>query len=306
MKPLPEGVRLIERGWLSSNQIVFLEGQGATVVDSGYVSEAEETVAKVREALGGRRLERLVNTHSHSDHIGGNAALQREFGCRITIPAGMAQAVSAWDEEALMLTASCQRAERFRADGTLCAGERIEMGGMEWQALPAPGHDTTALVFHCADAGMLITGDALWRRGFGLVFPALLGDPQGFAHTRETLERIGRLSARVILPGHGAAFAEVEEALNEAFSRLAAMERDADRLARHGLRVMLVFGLLDMGSVSRSTVVDYLAGMPFARSVNERFLGLEMEELAARLISDLERVGALRVQDDRVVALRAE
>lgn len=306
MSLLPAGVRLIERGWLSSNQIVFLAGERATVVDSGYVSEAGETVAKVREALDGRRLGHLVNTHSHSDHIGGNAALQRAFGCRITIPSGMAQAVEAWDEDALMLKASCQRAERFRADSTLCAGERIEMGGLEWLALPAPGHDATALVFHNSDTGMLITGDALWRRGFGLVFPALLGDPEGFDRTRETLERIGALSARVVLPGHGAAFAEVDEALEEALSRLSGMERDADRLARHGLRVMLVFGLLEMGSLERSAVSAYLSGMPFARSVNERFLGLEMEDLSARLVADLERAGALRVEEGRVIATRAE
>ena len=78
---LPDTIRVIERGWLSANNILFLEGDAATLVDSGYVSHAAQTVELVRHALDGRPLRRLINTHSHSDHIGGNAALQAEFGC---------------------------------------------------------------------------------------------------------------------------------------------------------------------------------------------------------------------------------
>ena len=87
---LPPGIEVIERGWLSANNVLLFDGNEATLVDSGYVSHAAQTVALVGGALAGRRLARLINTHSHSDHIGGNAAVQRAFGCRIGVPAGMA------------------------------------------------------------------------------------------------------------------------------------------------------------------------------------------------------------------------
>ena len=70
---LPDTVQVFERGWLSANNVVLFDGGEATLVDSGYVSHAAQTVALVRAALDGRRLGRLINTHSHSDHIGGNA-----------------------------------------------------------------------------------------------------------------------------------------------------------------------------------------------------------------------------------------
>ena len=71
---------VFERGWLSSNNI-FLHGSGgdATLVDSGHSVHAEQTVALVRQALRAadppQRLTRVLNTHLHSDHCGGNALL---------------------------------------------------------------------------------------------------------------------------------------------------------------------------------------------------------------------------------------
>ena len=71
MTPLPPTLQVIERGWLSSNHIVFADDDVTTVVDTGYVTEGEATLRLIGEALKGRRLDRIVNTHLHSDHAGG-------------------------------------------------------------------------------------------------------------------------------------------------------------------------------------------------------------------------------------------
>ena len=48
---LPPGVRVFERGWLSSNNVLIDGPEGATLVDSGYASHAAQTVALVEQAL---------------------------------------------------------------------------------------------------------------------------------------------------------------------------------------------------------------------------------------------------------------
>ena len=70
------------------------------LVDTGHVVHAEQTVALVRHALRGEPLARIVNTHLHTDHCGGNAALQRAFGVPIIVPPGNADAVASWDTRA--------------------------------------------------------------------------------------------------------------------------------------------------------------------------------------------------------------
>jgi glyoxylase-like metal-dependent hydrolase (beta-lactamase superfamily II) len=95
---------VLERGWLSSNNVLFDDGDAVSIVDTGYVSHAPQTLALVDAARCGRPLTRIVNTHLHSDHVGGNALLKARFaeaGCTIAMPAGLAAAVAAWDEEAL-------------------------------------------------------------------------------------------------------------------------------------------------------------------------------------------------------------
>lgn len=42
---LPASMRVFERGWLSANNILFLEGEGATLVDSGYHSPCRSSAS---------------------------------------------------------------------------------------------------------------------------------------------------------------------------------------------------------------------------------------------------------------------
>lgn len=49
----PPSMRVIERGWVSSNQVVFVSDNDTAVVDTGYGRHAEQTVALVNHALAG-------------------------------------------------------------------------------------------------------------------------------------------------------------------------------------------------------------------------------------------------------------
>jgi glyoxylase-like metal-dependent hydrolase (beta-lactamase superfamily II) len=297
---LPPGVRVIERGWLSSNNVLLFDEAGATLVDSGYVRHAAQTIALVKSALAGRRLQQVINTHSHSDHIGGNATLQREFGCRIVIPAGIEQHVLEWDEQALLLAQSAQHGERFRHDGVVRAGDGLVMGGLEWRVHAAPGHDMDALMFHCARAGLLISGDALWEDGFGIIFGELLGAPGALAAARATLDEIARLPIDTVSPGHGAPFGEVDAALTRAYRRLEAFEADPARLARNAIKGCFIFNLLDLQSLPRAELAGYLERVPFFHDIGTRWLGMDVGALAEWLVTELCRAGAIEVTEGRL------
>ncbi|AKU10340.1 beta-lactamase [Azoarcus sp. CIB] len=299
---LPDTIRVLERGWLSANNVVLFDGGDATVVDSGYVSHGAQTVALLREVLAGRRLSDLVNTHSHSDHIGGNALVQRTFGCAITVPAGMLPTVAAWDEDALLLTTAAQSGERFHADRALHPGDTLEMGELVWRAIAAPGHDMDALVFHNLDRRILISGDALWRDGFGILFAEVLGLGDGIGAARRTLESIARLPVDIVIPGHGAPFVEFDDALARAFARLRAFEEDGSRMARNAIRACMTFSLLDVRSMAIDALPQHLASVPLYREANARFLGLTPEALADWLVGELTRAGVVRREGELLVA----
>jgi len=303
---LPASLLVIERGWLSSNSILFLEGDRAAVLDSGYVTHAAQTVALVDNALAGRRLCRLLNTHSHSDHIGGNAALTAAFGCRVIVPQGIDATIAEWDEEALLLSPLGQSAARFRHDATIAAGDEVELGGLCWRAIAVPGHDMDALAFHNPEQRLLISGDALWRNGFGVIFSELLRHPEGaggLRAARETLDELARLPIDVVIPGHGAPFVEVGDAFERAYQRLAAFEADVELLARHALKVILAFALLERRRLERAELPAFLARLSFCQSVNARYLQHSDEALAHWLVRDLVRAGAVREVEGMLLAI---
>lgn len=295
--PIP-GLTLLERGWLSSNNVLLHgEGEGAVLVDAGHTVHAAQTLALVQHALGGEALRGIVNTHLHSDHCGGNATLQRAFGCRLDIPPGSWAAVQAWDETALSYAPTGQHCERFVPDGCLHPGATLQVGRQKWLALAAPGHDPHSLLLFNADNGVVITADALWERGFGVVFPELDGEA-AFDDVAATLDLIESLGAAVALPGHGAAFTDIAGALALARQRLAAFRADPRRHARHALKALLTYHVLEVGRQALPALLAWFTQAPLYGAVWQR-LGRPAGSLPAygqALVQELCEAGVLGQQ----------
>ncbi len=299
---LPKTLLVLERGWLSANNIMCFDGDNATLIDSGYVAHAEQTVALVGNALQGRRLKNLINTHSHSDHIGGNAALQTAFNCEIMVPAGLHATIADWDQDALLLSPLGQQAARFQHDHLISAGCEIEMGELNWQALAVPGHDMEALAYYNPEKRILISGDALWENGFGVIFPELLGEANGLESTRETLEMLSKLPIDIIIPGHGSPFVTVDAAFERAFRRLSHFESNIEQLAWHAIKVSVSFAMMEKRQLPLADFPAFVLSLPFAVDVNARYLDYSEEKMTERLERELLLVNALRREDGWLIA----
>jgi glyoxylase-like metal-dependent hydrolase (beta-lactamase superfamily II) len=293
-------MRVLERGWLSSNNIVFIGRDSTALVDSGYASHADQTVALVERALDHRPLDQLLNTHLHSDHCGGNAAIQARWSCTTSIPAADAQSIRDWREEDLNAVLTGQRLARFHFEGTLSAGEVLRLGDLDWQVLAAGGHDPHSIILYCESEAILISADALWEQGFGVIFPELLGE-EGFAATRTTLRSIEALDVRLVIPGHGAAFADCAGALARAFARLDYLSADPRRNAGHAIKVLLKFMLLECQVMTRADIVARFLAAPLVTETNRRHLQMPGEELVDWTIKELVRLNAARRDGERVV-----
>ena len=296
---LPASMQVFERGWLSSNNVLFT-GSSTALVDSGYLTHAAQTVALVEHVLGTRPLDLLLNTHLHSDHCGGNAALQQRYGCRTLIPAAEAAYVRDWDQTGLSFAATGQQCARFGFDATLQPGQQIELGDLQWQVLGAPGHDPHSLILYCPAEAILISADALWEHGFGVIFPELEGE-SGFAETHATLALIAALDVRLVIPGHGAPFTDVDAALQRAFSRLAYLSAEPVRNAQNAVKVLLKFLLLERQQIALKEVAPLLQAMPLFNASNRRYLHMPTEAAATWAVQQLVKAGAAEVIDDRVL-----
>lgn len=297
------GVTCIERGWLSANNIL-VRGDGPTaLVDSGYATHADQTVALVGSELRDHPLDLLLNTHLHSDHCGGNAALQQAYPSLQThIPPGLAASVTHWDPVALTFEPTGQTCPRFTYQELLAPGTSIQLGSSHWEIHAAKGHDPHSVVLFHREHRLLISADALWENGFGIVFPELEG-VSAFDEVADTLDLIEELAPLVVLPGHGSVFEDASGALMRARARLEQFVRNPDRHRRHALKVMVKFKLLEWQSASEASLLDWALNTSYfvqTMPAEARSSRSNASQWLKELLLDLERSQALSIANGLV------
>jgi glyoxylase-like metal-dependent hydrolase (beta-lactamase superfamily II) len=128
------------------------------LIDTGCAHTAGELV----RALEGRPVERIVNTHSHEDHIGGDGRLQRDRTDRLIQAHPLALAVIANPRVE-------QPLHPYRrvfwgmpepaSAGPLADGQAIELGGWHYRVVYTPGHSADHLCLFEENRGWLFSGD---------------------------------------------------------------------------------------------------------------------------------------------------
>ena len=301
---LPPGIEVFERGWLSANNVFHFGEEDVSLVDSGYCAHQNLTLDLVRNAIQKHSLpglNKLVNTHLHSDHCGGNAALAKAFDCKVYIPVAEELAVKKWDSTLLSYENLGQECPQFAHHGVLIPGQEILLGRYLWTVLAAPGHDPHSVMLYQADYRILISADALWEEGFGVIFPELWGEA-GFEEVAQTLDLIETLPIDLVIPGHGTPFVDVAKSLATARSRLDYLASDPDRNARHGAKVLLKYRLLEWRRREISEVNDWIANTPALISA-AKLLNMDVDEFIQWLPKALIKSGAAKLEGETLVDL---
>ena len=298
------GLHVLERGWLSANNILLTDPDSATLIDSGYVTHQAQTLALVQNALNGRKLDRLVNTHLHSDHFGGNHLLQTHYTQLETwIPPGEAKAVSIWDTAALSYEATGQLCPRFKFEGLLQVGQILPLASLDWEVHAAPGHDPHSVILFEPTHKILISADALWANGFGVVFPELEG-VEAFHEVSQTLDLIESLKPIWVIPGHGAVFDNVDAALEIARKKLDGFVQSPLKHGRYGAKVLLKYKLLELTEVENTSFMAWASEVPYLKILHQTHAAsMSLQEWLQDMLLDLERSKALVFQDNMIVNL---
>lgn len=300
--PAGPGIQVFERGWLSANNILLQDRDSAVLVDSGYVAHAPQTLALVRHALQGRPLNVLVNTHLHSDHCGGNAALQDAYPeLRTWIAPGQAEPVSLWNQQGLSYQPTGQNCPRFAYTDLLQPGSSHRWADTEWQVHAAPGHDPHSVILFAPEHRLLLSADALWEHGFGVVFPEL-EDVPGFDAVARTLDLIESLQPRRVIPGHGPQFDDVQGSLARARARLDGFVRAPDKHKRHGAKVLIKFKMLEFGRIARPDFMQWASTVPYLVHLHQHHAAqTPMALWLQQLLAELAHSGALQIEGDALL-----
>lgn len=294
---LPRWVDWQRRPFPDAN-LLLLPGPHPALVDSGFVGHAEQT-REWAEARAGGRVEVVVNTHWHADHVGGNAVLQAT-GAEIAASTPDAEAVQRRDPGCCLAEYLDQPVCPYTVDRSLDDREAVWLGETEWQVVRTPGHTPGHLSLWQPDERLLVVGDALSDYDVGWVATALDG-PDAAAVAVASLERIAALHPRVLLPAHGPIPADPEAALAHAHRRAQRLVDDPDGAVWYGARRIFAYAVMIRGGIPVETVEEYLLARSWLTDA-AALLRRTAEDVVAELVTTMRRGGAVVERDGRLRA----
>ncbi len=285
---LPRGMHFLERGWLSSNNLILTSPAETCMVDSGFWSHSAQTIQLVESVLNGRALDTLINTHLHSDHCGGNAELQRVWpSLRIGVGASQFETVNNWDSSQLSYDVTGQYCPRFVPNFSYLPGQTLNLSGVNWTVYLGAGHDPHSSLLFQEEERLLITADALWQNGFGVVFPELEG-ASAFEDVLATLDLIESLNPRICLPGHGPMFDDIKSALKVARSRGEFFMANPTKHAVHAAKVLIKYRLLELQAWDINEVQLWANQVPYLIRIKEdHFPNINFQSMIQNLLAGL-------------------
>lgn len=211
LRPAPAGVKISVHtvGAFAANCYLIVDDATgeAALVDPG--AEGERVVAAVRES--GATLQAVWLTHGHVDHVGGVAAVKREWNVPVYLHP-LDQPLYAAARRVAEMYGLLPFDDPPPVDRALADNAQLRLGTLTFDVLHTPGHAPGHAVF--VGHGVMFAGDLLFAGSIGRT-DLPFADP---ARMAESLERVSHLPERTLVyPGHGPSTTVAEELRSNPF-----------------------------------------------------------------------------------------
>lgn len=172
------------------------------LIDSGNDKDAGKKVRRILEEKGWT-LKGIMNTHSHADHVGGNAYLQKQTGCKVF--AGGIEA--AFTEDPILEPSTlyagypCKdlRHKFLMAVGSKTVDFADEDFPKEVEVIPLPGHSFHMVGFRLPD-GTVFLGDCI--AGEGTLSKYQISFIYNVEEYLKTLDLVENMEGKMFVPSH--------------------------------------------------------------------------------------------------------
>lgn len=189
-------IEFLVLGMIENNVFIISDGEATMVVDPSCKAD------EILKAVGDRKVDAIVLTHRHSDHVGAAKELRDKTGATV-----IASAIDAPWIAGEKRARDDMRFDPCPVDHTVADGDILKIGNMAWKVIGTPGHTPGGIClfldpqFGSNPAGdpVLVSGDTLFCGSIGRVdFEG--GDMKAM---RKSLKRLAMLpDETIVLPGH--------------------------------------------------------------------------------------------------------
>jgi glyoxylase-like metal-dependent hydrolase (beta-lactamase superfamily II) len=170
----------------------YIVGEGkVAIIDPGPGDDSH--LAALLAAIDGERVETILITHTHRDHIGGLEKLRFVTGAQVV---GAAPFTPRGDGSTGLDSAHDRD---YSPDAILSHGERWQGAGYTIEAVATPGHCSNHLCFALLEGNALFSGDHVMAWSTSVVAP-----PDGSMRAyMDSLDKLRGRAETIYWPGHG-------------------------------------------------------------------------------------------------------
>jgi hydroxyacylglutathione hydrolase len=247
----------IERGYLNANHFVY-RGDPSVLIDSGYVADFKETARVLNElGVGISDVGRIISTHCHCDHIGGNKIIYEHSGCDIILHEIGKHFIESGDDWSTWWRYYNQQADFFPCAQGLEDGDLIAVGPHRFEVIYTPGHAADGIVLYNRKDRLLISSDTLWEHDLAAHTIRVEGNAAVY-YTKKSLEKISGLKVSMVCPGHGPIFTDIKSALQRSLTRIDGYLADRRKVGTDVLKKITVYTLLMKKTIPVHSFFDLL------------------------------------------------
>lgn len=146
-----------------------------------------------------KKLDAIILTHVHQDHIEAANRIRQDTGCRIWTGKVESQFYLDAPEKASLTNLFGSDAPKLVIDRGLEDGELIDMGDVQMEVIHTPGHTPGAICLYEPDSKSLFSGDTIFCPGIGR-YDLYGGDLNSL---RSSITKLKTMDIESIYPGHG-------------------------------------------------------------------------------------------------------
>ena len=157
---------------LSDNYSYLIKDKKTDLV--GIVDPSEFDPVDIEISKTYKKLDFILNTHHHNDHVGGNIDLKKKYNSKIIC--------SSYDEKKIP-----------GVDIKKSDGDQFSLGETDFKIIHIPGHTLGHIAFYSEQASVIFTGDTLFSLGCGRIFEGT------FEQMFESLEKIKNLPKNTMM-----------------------------------------------------------------------------------------------------------
>ena len=200
--------------------------ESVLVIDVALSADSNmDGIIEQAEAMGAKKIDKILLTHIHSDHCGGALALRKRTGAKLGIHRSRAGYLGGED---------------FQYNDN----DRIVFGGGELHVLHTPGHESGHCCFYESGDKVLFSGDNILGYGTAVIRP-----PDGnMIQYLHSLERLLEFDISLILPGHGPLVGKPEAKIKEYIEHRIMREKQVITALRQGRQTL--------GDITEAIYVD--------------------------------------------------